>query len=134
MHIQLCTFGSSLLLAITCVQATSFSSGSTSSPIDCLENYQVPYFTSESADWTAYQTPFNLRLPYTPAIITVPTNEAQVSASITCAAAASLKVQAKGGGHSYASFSSGGQNGSLIIDMENFSVITVDQSMFNFTL
>jgi FAD/FMN-containing dehydrogenase len=47
---------------------------------------------------------------------------------VTCAAAAGLKVQPKSGGHSYASYSSGGQNGSLIVDLEKFGEITVDQS------
>jgi len=46
-----------------------------------------------------------------------------VSFSIICAAASGLKIQAKSGGHSYASFSSGGKNGSLIIDLRAFNEI-----------
>jgi FAD/FMN-containing dehydrogenase len=61
-------------------------------------------------------------------VITIPENEEQVGQSVTCAAAAGLKVQPKSGGHSYASYSSGGQNGSLIVDLEKFGEITVDQS------
>lgn len=45
---------------------------------------------------------------------------------MTCAAASGLKVQAKSGGHSYASFSSGGKNGSLIVDLRAFNTIEVD--------
>ncbi|TAQ88941.1 hypothetical protein B7494_g2713 [Chlorociboria aeruginascens] len=96
--------------------------------IACLESHNVPYFTSLSSQWAALSTPYNLRLVYQPAIITLPTTADQVSDSVTCAAQANLKVQPKGGGHSYASFSSGGQNGSLIVDMENFNTIDVDQS------
>lgn len=101
---------------------------SRSDVVDCLTSQNVPYAVKDSANWTALSTPYNLRLVYEPAVITIPETPDHVSASVTCAAAASLKVQAKGGGHSYASYSSGGQNGSLIVDMEKFSSIKVDQS------
>jgi len=97
---------------------------------DCLTTNNVPYAVQSSANWTALSTPYNLALVYVPAVITIPQTPDDVSASITCAAAAGLKVQAKGGGHSYASYSSGGQNGSLVIEMENFASIEVDQSGF----
>lgn len=97
---------------------------------DCLTTNNVPYAVQNSANWTALSTPYNLRLVYTPAVITIPETPDHVSSSVTCAAAAGLKVQAKGGGHSYASYSSGGQDGSLIIEMENFSSIEVDQSEY----
>jgi hypothetical protein len=95
---------------------------------DCLTTNNVPYATQNSDNWSALSTPYNLRLVYVPAIITLPETPDHVSASVTCAASAGLKVQAKGGGHSYASYSSGGQDGSLIIEMENFSSIEVDPS------
>jgi FAD/FMN-containing dehydrogenase len=95
---------------------------------DCLKSKSVPYADPKSANWAAVSTPYNLRLVYEPAVIIIPETPAQVSDAVTCAAEAGLKVQAKGGGHSYASFSSGGQNGSAIIDMEKFSTIDVDQS------
>jgi FAD/FMN-containing dehydrogenase len=94
----------------------------------CLDAHKVPRIVKGSADWAKYATPFNLRLVYDPVAITVPETADHVSASVTCAAAAYVKVQAKGGGHSYASFSSGGQDGSLVIDMEKFSEIKVDPS------
>lgn len=95
--------------------------------LDCLISHNVPYAVKDSANWTALSTPYNLRLVYEPAVITIPETLDHVSTSVTCAAAAGLKVQAKGGGHSYASYSSGGQDGSLIIDMENFASIELDQ-------
>ncbi|KAE9373757.1 Glucooligosaccharide oxidase [Stipitochalara longipes BDJ] len=97
---------------------------------DCLTTNNVPYAVQSSANWTALSTPYNLALVYTPAVITIPETPDHVSSSVTCAAAAGLKVQAKGGGHSYASYSSGGQDGSLVIEMENFSSIEVDQTTF----
>ncbi|KAG9232107.1 glucooligosaccharide oxidase-like protein [Amylocarpus encephaloides] len=104
--------------------------GPRSSVTSCLTSRQVPYSVKGSVNYSSLSTPFNLRLPYQPAVITIPSTLDQVSYSVTCAAAAGLKVQAKGGGHSYASFSIGGQDGSLIIDMQTFSSITVDQSTF----
>jgi hypothetical protein len=92
----------------------------------CLDSHNVTYSIAGSSDWTALITPYNLRLAYVPAVVTIPTTPEDVSWSVQCAAASSLKVQAKGGGHSYASYSSGGQNGSLIIEMENFNSITVN--------
>ncbi|KAE8440923.1 hypothetical protein EG329_006320 [Mollisiaceae sp. DMI_Dod_QoI] len=131
MHLQSFQLGLSVLLASASVHAASLRTRNQSSSVfDCLTAHGVTYLTSSSPNWTAYEAPYNLRLPYTPAVITVPENDAEVAASVTCAAAASLKVQAKGGGHSYASYSSGGQNGSLIIELEKFDEITVDQSTF----
>jgi len=113
-----------LLLLASTVIATNIT--------DCLTSHSVPYAVNSSTNWEYLQKPYNLRLSYQPAVITLPKTCQQVSDSVTCAAAAGLKVQAKGGGHSYASFSSGGQDGSLIVDMENFNQITMDQSLFHF--
>jgi hypothetical protein len=102
-----------------------------STVINCLNRYNVPYAVKSSPNWTALTTPYNLRLQYTPAVVTIPTTPDQVSNSVKCGAKSNLKVQPKGGGHSYASYSSGGQDGSLIVDMESFSAITVNQSKLN---
>lgn len=94
----------------------------------CLDARNVPYATTDSTNWTRLWTPFNLRLQYELLVITIPETEDQVSSSVACAAAAGIKVQPKGGGHPYASYSTGGLNGSLNIELENFSEITVNQS------
>lgn len=97
---------------------------------DCLSAHNVPTELISSPDWNSYVSPYNLRLAYVPAALTLPTTPQQVSDSVTCAAAAGVKVQAKSGGHSYASFSSGGQDGSLIVDLQEFNSISVDSSTF----
>lgn len=94
--------------------------------VGCLTSFNVPLETSSSANWSALIEPFNLRLPYVPSVVTLPYTPQHVSDSVTCAATAGLKVQAKSGGHSYASYSTGGQNGSLIVDMQNFNDISLD--------
>ncbi|PVH79980.1 Glucooligosaccharide oxidase [Cadophora sp. DSE1049] len=114
----------SSLLFMTSAQAASYSPRkSRSDVIDCLTSHNFPFVGKNSPNWTSYATPYNLRLVYEPAVITIPETPEHVSSSVTCAAAAGLKVQAKGGGHSYASYSSGGQDGSLIIDMEKFASV-----------
>lgn len=48
--------------------------------------------------------PYNLDWPFRPAAITYPKTTAQVAAIVRCAVEAKLKVQARGGGHSYANY------------------------------
>jgi hypothetical protein len=99
--------------------------------VDCLNAANVPISLTSSADWSELNTPYNLRLSYTPAVITIPDTQEQVAASVTCAAASGVKVQAKSGGHSYASFSSGGRDGSLIVNLQNFQGIEVDTGKYS---
>ncbi|KAI9648142.1 hypothetical protein NHQ30_002774 [Ciborinia camelliae] len=93
---------------------------------DCLTQHSVPYQDSSSSSWNTTISPYNLRLPHTPAVFTLPTTEQHVVDAVTCAAAAGLKVQAKSGGHSYASYSIGGKDGSVVVSLENFNSISVD--------
>lgn len=95
---------------------------------DCLSAHNVPTKLTSSPDWNTFIQPYNLRLSYVPAAVTLPTTEQHVSDSVLCASAAGIKVQAKSGGHSYASFSSGGQDGSLIVDLQNFNTIDLDNA------
>ncbi|RDW65494.1 hypothetical protein BP5796_10186 [Coleophoma crateriformis] len=98
--------------------------------VDCLEAGNVPLTISTYSNYTEYQESYNLRVSYQPAVITLPVTTDHVSLSVTCAAAAGVKVQAKSGGHSYGSYSSGGQDGSLIVDLENFNTVSLDNSTF----
>lgn len=49
-----------------------------------------------------------------------------MSDAVRCAANSGVKVQAKSGGHSYASYSLGGKNGSMMIDLEPLQEISLD--------
>ncbi|KAI9715152.1 MAG: hypothetical protein M1812_006131 [Candelaria pacifica] len=96
--------------------------------VDCLTSKNVPISLISSSNYAQLAKPYNLALPYKPAAITLPTTTQHVSDSVSCAASSNTKVQAKSGGHSYASFSSGGKDGSLVVDLEGFQEITVDSS------
>jgi FAD binding domain len=93
---------------------------------DCLDAKNVPIKLISSSDWSTYVATYNTRLPYTPAVVVLPLTTKNVADAVTCGAQAGVKIQAKSGGHSYASFSTGGQDGSMVIDMRNFQTISVD--------
>lgn len=80
---------------------------------DCLTGKKVPASFPGDADYDELAEPFNLRLQYKPAAIVLPQTNKHVQDAVVCASQCGLKVQAKSGGHSYASFSSGGKNGSM---------------------
>lgn len=104
------------------------SQDSTSCLVECLTLHGVPYVTSSSSVWTVFAATFNVRLQYEPAAIALPSTTEHVSHAVMCAKESGIKVQPKSGGHSYASFSTGGVNGILEIDLENFNTITLDNS------
>lgn len=93
---------------------------------DCLTQKNIPISLISSSDFAQLSKPFNLRLQYTPAVIVLPTTVRHVQDAVVCANQNGVKVQAKSGGHSYASYSLGGQNGSMVIDLENFQEITLN--------
>lgn len=96
--------------------------------LDCLANKSVPLTVATSANWPDFATSYNIRLQYDPAVIIIPDTTQQVSDSVVCASLNGIKVQAKSGGHSYASTSSGGKDGSMIVDLQRFQNVTVDES------
>ncbi|KAI0836182.1 putative glucooligosaccharide oxidase [Hypoxylon sp. FL0890] len=87
------------------------------SVIQQLINSGVPFKTSLDPDWTTYSSTYNIRLPVTPAVVIVPTSLRHIQEAILCAREHGLKVQARSGGHSYASYSNGGLNGAMIVDL-----------------
>ncbi|KAK4162919.1 Glucooligosaccharide oxidase [Cladorrhinum sp. PSN259] len=94
----------------------------------CLITRTVPYRVLTDPDWSEYATTFNARLEYTPAAIALPTSPEQVSSAVLCAAKYGFPVQPKSGGHSYASYSTGGMNGILMVDLENLNTISLDNT------
>lgn len=93
---------------------------------DCLAAANVPVDAKGSSDWNSDVAPFNTRLQYTPAAIVVPKTVADIQAAVKCAAANKVKVNPKGGGHSYASFGLGGENGHLVIELDRLNLVTLD--------
>lgn len=92
----------------------------------CLEAALVPVISSSSPSYSSTVQPFNLRVPFFPVAVAVPETTAHVSSALICAQLFNVKVAARSGGHSYAGFGLGGQDGSLMIDMKKFKSVVVD--------
>ncbi|KAF2268983.1 FAD-binding domain-containing protein [Lojkania enalia] len=93
---------------------------------DCLNSKDVPVYWMSSPEYSELAEPFNLRLEYKPLVIVVPTTAKHVQDAVSCAAQCGVKVQPRGGGHSYASYSSGGKDGSMVINLEELHEVKLD--------
>ncbi|KAI1274993.1 hypothetical protein F5Y07DRAFT_189314 [Xylaria sp. FL0933] len=83
--------------------------------------------TPSDSDWISYSSTYNRRVPVTPRIVILPATTEQISQAIRWAAACGLKVQARSGGHSYASHSNGGVDGSVVIDLRKLQDIDLTE-------
>lgn len=98
------------------------------SALQCLNSKNIPYKMTSDAGYADLVQPYNLRLPYKPAAVVLPITNQHVQEAVVCAGQSGLKVQAKSGGHSYASFSSGGKDGAMMIDLQSFQTVQLDPS------
>ncbi|TBU47404.1 FAD-binding domain-containing protein [Dichomitus squalens] len=98
---------------------------STTSLIDCLTRAGLNPVTPSNPTYQNDSLPVNLRLIYKPAALVYPNTTDDVSASVKCGAVNDVKVNARSGGHSYASFSTGGEDGHLVISLDNLNNITL---------
>ncbi|RII13193.1 hypothetical protein CUC08_Gglean004493 [Alternaria sp. MG1] len=108
--------------------STTPSSTASGSALQCLNGKNVPYKMTSDAEYSELSEPYNLRVPFKPAVIVLPTTNQHVQDAVVCGAQAGLKIQAKSGGHSYASFSSGGKDGAMQINLQSFQTIELDKS------
>ncbi|KAI0971214.1 hypothetical protein F4678DRAFT_434092 [Xylaria arbuscula] len=77
---------------------------------------------------------YNLDLPVTPIAVTRPQTAQDVSGFVKCAATNNVKVQAKSGGHSYANYGLGGEDGALAIDLLNLQDFSIDPATWKATI
>ncbi|KAJ5778171.1 hypothetical protein N7520_001417 [Penicillium odoratum] len=70
---------------------------------------------------------YNLEFPVVPTAITYPETTEQVAAIVKCAAHHDLKVQARSGGHSYANYGLGGNDGAVVVHLKNIQHFSVDE-------
>jgi FAD/FMN-containing dehydrogenase len=92
---------------------------------NCLAAAFVPYHKHISIGWLRDSQPFNTRLYFTPAAIAIPTTVGHIEHAVACGIKYGVKISAKSGGHSYASFGLGGENGHLVVEMEHMHKVTV---------
>ncbi|KAI2613323.1 Glucooligosaccharide oxidase [Hypoxylon sp. NC1633] len=77
---------------------------------------------------------YNLDISVEPVAVTRPSNAQDVSDFIKCAVSNNVKVQPKSGGHSYANFGLGGQDGELVIDLVNLQDFSMDTTTWHATI
>ncbi|KAH8204741.1 hypothetical protein TruAng_001075 [Truncatella angustata] len=95
--------------------------------LECLASRSVPFIVKNDPDWKIHASTFNTRLSYEPLVIITPKTFQHISEAIICASNHGIHVQAKCGGHSYPSFSNGGIDGMMIVHLQNFRDVEIDQ-------
>ncbi|KZL64946.1 glucooligosaccharide oxidase [Colletotrichum incanum] len=93
---------------------------------DCLAAAKVPYNENGSAQWAADAAPFNVRIPFVPVSVAVPLTTEHIQAAIKCGRDNGVKVSPKCGGHSYANFGFGGEDGHLMLELDHMYNVTLN--------
>ncbi|KAF2832765.1 FAD-binding domain-containing protein [Ophiobolus disseminans] len=92
-------------------------------------------FNTDPLFQLSHVKPYNLGVPSRPTAVTYPKSTDEIGRIINCAVASSLKVQARGGGHSYANYAiGGGEDGTIVVDMKNFQQFSMDESTWQATI
>ncbi|KZT57880.1 Glucooligosaccharide oxidase [Calocera cornea HHB12733] len=87
----------------------------------CLLDLPYRVVLPDTPDYALASRAYNRRLKIAPAAIVYPATPAEVSAAVLCAANCGTPVVARSGGHSYAGYSLGGQDGSLVVDLSGLN-------------
>ncbi|TVY58928.1 Berberine bridge enzyme-like protein [Lachnellula cervina] len=78
--------------------------------------------------------PYNLDISVAPIAVTYPKTADQVAAIVACAGS-DFKVQARGGGHSYANYAlGGGDTNTAVVDLKNFQDFSMDTNSWQATI
>ena len=95
---------------------------------DCLTKAGVPLDTAGTPDYQLDVASFNLRLNYTPVAVAAVNTTKHIQDAVACASELGIKATAKCGGHSYASFGLGGEDGHLVIEMTRMNKVVLDNT------
>ncbi|KAH7336985.1 hypothetical protein B0J17DRAFT_665717 [Rhizoctonia solani] len=95
---------------------------STDDLLACLSQAQnLSVVSPNSSSYNTDRSTFNRRFAYRPAVIVYSTSVQGVQAAVQCGAASGTPVVARSGGHSYAAYGVGGQDGTLVIDLSQMT-------------
>ncbi|KAK1993843.1 FAD binding domain-containing protein [Colletotrichum falcatum] len=95
---------------------------------DCLAAAGVPFDEKGSPQWAADAAPFNVRIPFVPVSIAAPLTTEHIRAAVGCGRDNGVKVTPKSGGHSYANFGFGGEDGHLVLELDRMYNVTLDNA------
>ncbi|RDA87247.1 hypothetical protein CP532_1353 [Ophiocordyceps camponoti-leonardi (nom. inval.)] len=94
----------------------------------CLAQQSVPFtvqhVSGDDEIWARATSSYNLRLNYTPSVVAMVRSAADVSAAVRCGVASRTCVTAKSGGHSFGGYGLGGEDGHLVISLQEMKKIT----------
>ncbi|GAA5886806.1 hypothetical protein JCM6882_005897 [Rhodosporidiobolus microsporus] len=91
----------------------------------CLRSNGLQPVTQGVSSYEEDSAAYNQRLQPLPSVIFYPSSASEIATALSCASQTNTKVSARGGGHSYASYGLGGDDGALVIDLGGFRNITV---------
>lgn len=111
-----------LLLFLSLAQCVVFASAATYGGVTALLQGESGYDAARLA--------FNKRFNILPYVITYPSTADQVAAIVQQGASEKRQVVARSGGHSYIANGLGGKNGAVVVDLKNFTSITVNPGTF----
>ncbi|TIB79401.1 hypothetical protein E3Q23_00001 [Wallemia mellicola] len=95
---------------------------------ECLRASNVTVIAPDDTLYDTVRQTWNSRIQYSPKFIVQPNSTQEVQHSVRCAATHSnVAVTVKSGGHGYAGYAIGGEDGDLTIDVTNFNNIDVDK-------
>ncbi|GKT46171.1 FAD-linked oxidoreductase sorD [Colletotrichum spaethianum] len=95
---------------------------------DCLAAAKVPYDEKGTLQWATDAAPFNVRIPFVPVSVAVPLTTEHIQATIRCGRHNGVKVTPKCGGHSYANFGFGGEDGHLVLELDHMYNVSLNNA------
>lgn len=111
---------------LSVVVATIFLPRVSSSALSlCLTDENIPFTVQGSVDWKRSIRPWNVRLTYIPAAVATPHTIQQIQVAVNCGIKSRVRVTAKGGGHSFGSYGLGGEDGYLVIELQQLNKVTL---------
>ncbi|EJF63548.1 FAD-binding domain-containing protein [Dichomitus squalens] len=120
--VSLCVFlAASVSSEILGVNISRHERNSPTALIVCLTKAGLNPVTPSNPSYQNDSLPVNTRLIYQPASLVYANTAEDVGAAVKCGAVHDVKVNARSGGHSYASFGTGGEDGHLIISLDNLN-------------
>ncbi|KAI1791689.1 FAD-binding domain-containing protein [Ganoderma leucocontextum] len=94
--------------------------------LDCLNNAGLDPVVQDDSAYATDAAPFNLRFNWKPAALVYPHDSKGVAAAVKCGAKTGVKVNARSGGHSYAAFALGGEDGHLTVSLDNLRHLSLN--------
>jgi FAD/FMN-containing dehydrogenase len=102
--------------------------------IKALQQIHQSVETEGHSNYVRHTVPWNARCTPKPLALVFPKTAAEVSAIVKLAAQYGISVQPRSGGHSYASYSLGGTDGALVIDLAALDKVVVDKNTWHATI